>query len=242
MDFSFLVYLFFGVIPSLAWLSYYLRKDLHPEPKKMILKIFMWGAIITVPVYFVQIGLNFVLSIFNISHLVHDPIYWFLIIALSEEFFKFFVIKMKVLNSPDYDEPLDAMLYMVISALGFAAVENILYLFSPAGHLPFNSILDRAVVVIIIRFLGATFLHTLCSSVIGYSLALSFYEKKKKYSYLATGIIMATVLHGLYDFSIITLGGYLKLGVPLAVIFLLAVLVFSGFDRVKKNKSVCEVN
>ncbi|MGD0576970.1 MAG: PrsW family glutamic-type intramembrane protease, partial [Candidatus Staskawiczbacteria bacterium] len=170
-----------------------------------------------------------------------DLVYWFLIIALSEELFKFIVIKIKVINSPNLDEPLDIMLYMVIAALGFAAIENILYLFAPAEQLSFNGLLDRTIVISIIRFVGATFLHTLCSATVGYSLAISFCEAKRKYLIFAAGVIMAVLLHGLYDFSIMTLNGYLKLGVPVIIILVLAFLVFSGFEKLKQMKGICKI-
>ena len=134
------------------------------------------------------------------------------------------------------------MLYMVVAALGFSAVENILYLFAPAGQMSFNSLVDRTVVISIIRFVGATFLHTLCSATIGYSLAISFYETKKRDIILILGILMAALLHGLYDFSIMILSGYLKLLGPAIIIIVLAFLVFSGFEKLKKMKSICKIN
>lgn len=241
MDFIIIVYIIFGMLPSLTWLSYYLRKDVHPEPKKMIVKVFLWGSLITIPVFFAQIGLKYLLDKFglNSSSLTYNLIYWFLIIALSEEFFKYLVVRLKVVNSPHLDEPLDVMLYMVVSALGFAAVENILYLFTPTGEIPFHMVVDVALVVVIVRFVGATFLHTLCSSVVGYCLAMSFCAPKKKYFYVSAGIIMAAVLHGMYDFSIINLGGYFRIGIPAIVIIILAFVVFAGFDELKKMKSIC---
>lgn len=246
MDYYIIIYVIFGVLPSLTWLSYYLREDLHPEPKRMILKIFLWGALITLPVFFVQIGLAKLLEIVNgsvsINPLANNLIYWFLIIAFSEEFFKYLVVKIKVVDSPHLDEPLDAMLYMVVAALGFAAIENVLYLFAPAGQMSFNQLISRTLIIDLIRFIGATFLHTLCSAVIGYSLAISFCEVKTKYLSLAAGILMATVLHGLYNFSIMTLDGYIKFAIPVVVILTLAFLVFSGFEKLKKMKSICKIN
>jgi len=241
MDYTIIIYIGFGILPSLIWLSYYLRKDLHPEPKKMILKIFLWGALITVPVFFVQLGLASLLDKININALIKSSLYWFLIIAFSEEFFKYLVIRIQVINSPDLDEPLDIMLYMVVAALGFAAVENILYLFSPAGPMSFNQMISRTLLVDLVRFIGAIFLHTLCSAVIGYSLAISFCEVKMKKIYLVAGIFMATLLHGIYDFSIMTLDGYAKFAVPIVVILILAFFVFSGFEKLKKMKSICKI-
>ena len=135
MDYNIITYIVFGVLPSLIWLSYYLRKDLHPEPRRMIISIFMWGAFVTVPVVFIQLGLADVLAFFNLDPKITLIIYWFLIIALSEEFFKYLVIRVKVINSPNLDEPLDIMLYMVIAALGFEVVENILYVIAPTGQM-----------------------------------------------------------------------------------------------------------
>ena len=208
----------------------------------MILEIFLWGALITLPVFFVQIGLKYILDRTNVSPMSYSLIYWFLIIAFSEEFFKYLVIRLKVINSPNLDEPLDVMLYMVIAALGFAAVENILYLFMPAGQMSFNQLIDRTLLVDFIRFIGATFLHTLCSAVIGYSLAISFCEVKTKDISITAGILVAVVLHGLYDFSIMTLNGYAKLAIPVIIVLTLAFLVFSGFGRLKKMKSICKIN
>ncbi|MDP1995419.1 MAG: PrsW family glutamic-type intramembrane protease [Ignavibacteria bacterium] len=225
----------------MTWLAYYLRKDAHPEPKRMILKIFLWGALITIPVFFVQIGLKFLLDKTNIDPLVYDLIYWFLIISFSEEFFKYLVIRVKVINSPHLDEPLDIMLYMVIAALGFAAIENVLYLFVPAGQMSFNQLIDRTLIIDFIRFIGATFLHTLCSAVVGYSLAISFCEVKTKNISLVLGLLTATLLHGLYDFSIMTLDGYIKFAIPVIVILTLAFLVFSSFESLKKMKSICKI-
>lgn len=242
MDYTIIIYIVFGILPSLTWLSYYLRKDVHPEPKKTILRIFFWGVLITLPVFFVQLGLASLLTKANLSNLVTSLLYWFIVISFSEEFFKYLVVKFKIIGSPDLDEPLDIMLYMVVAALGFAALENILYLFTPVGDMSFNQLIDRTLIITFIRFIGATFLHTLCSAVIGYALAISFCDVKRKYLSFGTGLFMATLLHGLYDFSIMTLDGYLKIAVPATVIITLAFLVFSGFERLKKIKSICKIN
>jgi protease PrsW len=243
MDYDIIIYTIFGVLPSLTWLFYYLARDLHPEPKKMILKIFLWGSLITLPVFFVQIGLTKLLGSFgtSISPTVNSIIYWFIIISFSEELFKYLVVRVKVVDSPHLDEPLDIMLYMVVAALGFTAVENILYLFSPIGQMSLDQIIDRTLLIAFIRFIGATFLHTLCSAIIGYSLAISFCHVKIKHVSLALGILLATLLHGLYDFSIMTLDGNIKFAVPAVIILTLAFLTFIGFEKLKKMKSICKI-
>lgn len=242
MDYSIIIYIFFGVLPSLTWLFYYLGKDLHPEPRRMIIKIFFWGALITVPVFFVQIGLASLLGKTNFNPIITAIIYWFLVISLSEEIFKYLVVRIKILNSPDMDEPLDIMLYMVVAALGFSALENILYLFAPIDQLSFNALINRTLVITFIRFVGATFLHTLCSAVIGYALAISLRDQINSRKEAITGVIIAVLLHGLYDFSIMTLNGPLKVAVPIITILSLAFLVFTGFEKLKSIKSVTLLN
>jgi CheY-like chemotaxis protein len=148
------------------------------------------------------------------------------------------VVKMKVISSPNLDEPLDIMLYMVVAALGFAAVENILYVLTTMGQMP----LEKTLFIVVIRFLGAVFLHTLCSAVIGYSLAMSFCYVKKGSICLLAGIVIATALHGLFNFSIITLHDDWRIIIPIIIILVLALLTFIGFEKLKKMKSICKIN
>lgn len=244
MDYNILIAGVFGILPSLIWLTYYLTKDLHPEPKRMILNIFLWGALIALPIFFVEIGLKYLLDSMGvgISPLVYSLIYWFIIIAFSEELFKYLVVRVKVVDSPHLDEPVDIMIYMVVAALGFAAIENVLYLFVPTAQMSFNDFVTRTLIIDSIRFIGATFLHTLCSAVIGYAIAISLCDQKNKLLELASGIVIATGLHGLFNFSIITLEGNLKIIVPVLVILTLSVLVFFGFEKLKKMKGICKIN
>jgi RsiW-degrading membrane proteinase PrsW (M82 family) len=241
------LYILFGILPSLTWLFYYLNKDLHPEPKKMIIKIFFWGVFITVPVFVIQVGLSLVLTqlealpFFITYPFLIGIIKWFIIIALTEELLKYAVVRMVVFKSRELDEPLDMMLYMVVVALGFAALENILYLFSPVDGLSFNAILQTTAIISFIRFVGATFLHTLCSAVIGYFLALSFFNIKKRTMLTIIGIVLAVLLHGFYDFSIMTLQSPFAFIIPASIILGLAVFMLFEFDTIKKVKGICNI-
>ena len=241
------LYIIFGLLPSLIWLFYYLKKDLHPEPKRMILKIFLWGVFITIPVFIIQIGLaQLLIAVKPFAFFGHFPVItevlkWFFIIALTEEFFKYAVVKLNVFSNKEMDEPLDIMLYMVVAALGFAAAENILYLFSPIGNLSFDAVVQTAVVISIIRFLGATFLHTLCSALFGYFVALSFLKARNKIKLAFTGLLLATLLHGLYNFSIINLSWPFNVSIPVLIIVGLALFMLYDFDEIKKIKSICKL-
>jgi RsiW-degrading membrane proteinase PrsW (M82 family) len=241
------LYILFGILPSLIWLFYYLKKDLHPEPKKMILKIFLYGSLITIPVFFIQIGLSFLLHQLQVfisiaNHpVIFQVIKWFFVIAFTEELCKYLVFRFSVLKNLAFDEPLDSMIYLVTAALGFAAVENILYLFSPIGDSSFQTIVQTAIMITIIRFIGATFLHTLCSALLGYIIAISLFETKKRVLLTILGIIIVVVLHGMYDFSIVTLQSPAKIIIPIAIILGLTLFTFFAFNKAKHMKSVSKI-
>lgn len=221
----YLAYTIFGFLPSIIWLRFYLKKDIHPESKKMILKIFFWGMFITIPALLFELGFQYFwghIAILNI----------FIGIAFTEEFFKYLVVHIKVLRDPEFDEPVDAMIYMIIAGLGFAALENLLILFKLG---PTYSIGD-AFSVTLFRFISATFLHALCGATIGYFLALSFFKPANRKKLVAIGLGITTLLHGIYNFSIIEVGGWLSFFIPAIVLICLAIFVSFAFRKVKALK------
>jgi RsiW-degrading membrane proteinase PrsW (M82 family) len=241
----FSIYIFFGILPSFIWLFYYLKKDLHPESKKMVLKIFLWGTLSALPVYFTQVALKNLFASFALPLLFANIIYWFLVIAFTEEIFKYLVVKFGALNSPSLDEPVDIMIYMIVSALGFAAIENIFYIISSAINMSLDQTITIAVFISITRFIGATLLHTLCSASLGYFIALSFFKTKDRLILFIFGLTLAVVLHGFYNFSIIRIKGPLiiELSIAFMVAFnaLLSAFVFPKFKKLRKMKSICNL-
>jgi RsiW-degrading membrane proteinase PrsW (M82 family) len=183
-----------GILPSLLWLAYWLFEDrCEPEPKRYIFFTFVVGGLAVAPVLFIE---QYAAGIFAGSTLL---LAW----ACTEELFKFGAAYVTSLRSYVFDEPLDAVIYLVTAALGFAAVENALFLF---GSLQQGTL--HAVITGDLRFIGATLLHTLSSSLIGISLALSFYKSAAmRRLYALGGVILATALHTLFNFFILGTGG-----------------------------------
>ena len=232
-----------GFLPSLVWLLFYLPQDVHPEPKRLVLRVFLWGMLAALPAILLESGAKTLMEIFSPS-LILEISYWFLSVALIEELLKYLVVRGEILKNPEFDEPVDAMLYMIIAGLGFAASENILIFLSQV--LPsFN--LGSVFALLFFRFLSATFLHALASGTVGYFLALSFFAKKKKPSLLVLGLGIAALLHGFYDFSIIGLKKGFEAQLSLttltgfALIILLGLAVFGvfvllGFRKLRRMK------
>jgi len=233
------LYIILGIVPSFIWLLFFLRKDSHPESNKMILKIFIYGMIAAAAAAIIELSMFKGFSLLNIesiSPLLTLILYYFIAIALVEELIKYLVVRQNVLKNPEFDEPIDAMLYMIIAALGFAALENILVLF-PIGRSLFDTIYISG-----FRFIGATFLHALCSAVIGYFLALSLFKTEKRFRLIATGLIISTLLHGLYNLSIInTVNNISFIVIPIIILIGLALFVSFGFKKLKRIASTCKV-
>lgn len=248
------LYILLAILPSSIWLLFYLRKDAHPEPKKTVLKIFFYGILFAVFALFLE--LNFqkkFLTLKNLSSL-ETTVYFILCVGFIEEISKYLTVRFGVLRNSELDEPIDLMIYMIIAALGFAALENFLVLFR---QIPFQKTTD-IFIIILARFLGATFLHTLASGILGYFLAMSFFNFKARRKLLAVGIVISTLLHGFYNFSIIVIEGafttkggeiiILSRGIFLFSLFLLILLflfstifLFKGFKKLKEIKSVCKL-
>ena len=241
---SYLIYLFFGVLPSLLWLCLYLKKDKNPEPKLLLFKIFVYGGLITIPTVFLQkFALDQIPTLYFSSPLTFLITVLFLM-ALIEEIFKFLVIKINILKNPEFNEPIDAMIYMITASLGFAAAENFLVLIFSANqglidtslHLITEEIIWGNVFQIsLVRFVGATFLHALCGAIIGFFIGLSFFKKEKE-RLVFPALFLATILHTLYNFSIIKINEGWSTIIPFTFLIILYFFVSFCFKKLKQIK------
>ncbi len=237
MNYLFLIFL--GLLPSFIWLCFFLRKDTHPESNWMILKIFIWGMLSTLPIIFVVIFFSeFLKDIENIVALSITLLALYILFwATIEEVLKYLVVRYNVLRSSEFDEPVDIMLYMIIAGVGFAALENILILFGLHPLLTLPEIFFLA----FLRFISATIGHALWSGLIGYYMALSFFDTKNQKKLLFFGIIIASLLHGLYNFAILGIGGILGALIVIAILIGLFIFILFAFKKIKKKKSVCQI-
>ncbi len=193
-------------VPNFIWLALYVREDPHPEPRPMLWLSFFLGIGGT--------GVALALE-YGILHLVHvltaiDPIviynsvwYIFLVVALVEELVKFFVIRFVVARSPAFDEPIDAMIYVIVGALGFAFAENVLIVGN--ALLPAAASMTDIVRTIVFRFVGANFLHLTTTGIAGYFWARGLLERKE-WRFIGRGLIVAIFIHGSFNFIMLTFG------------------------------------
>lgn len=224
-----------GVLPSLIWLFYFLEKDKKPEPKKMILLIFVFGVL---GAAVIATGQEYLRNLIISSNLKTSLIAFldsFLAISLLEETTKFLSAGLIIIfGVHNLDEPVDFIIYMITAGLGFAALENYLY-FSRAS----SSIIAE---LVFLRFAITTLFHSLSSGILGYFIAVS--AKKMRIRTMFTGLIIVTFFHTLYNTLIeliATESGLFYSTALLAFIFLLTVVLVKAFKETKKMKSICEV-
>lgn len=222
-----------GFLPSLFWLSFYLKKDIHPEPRSLIARTFFLGLLLAPLAVFAQWIFREISLQYYPDFAVDSSTVFFLWAALVEEVVKFLAVKFLILHDPEFDEPVDAMIYAITASLGFAAIENILFLFS--------SISDgtsQTLVLWLYRFAGATLLHSLSGAIVGYFLALSWFYHHHSQKLIPIGIIAATLIHFLFNI-IVTLSGERLPAFMYSLIFLLitASIIYPLFNDLKSRWS-----
>jgi RsiW-degrading membrane proteinase PrsW (M82 family) len=210
-----------GLIPALFWLWFWLREDSeHPEPYLLIAITFIAGMAVVPLALPMQ---KYAIGIYHGDNLIYV---WVII----EEVLKYSAALGVILWNRAVDEPIDMIIYMITIALGFACLENTLFLMNPLATGDYlNSALTGS-----FRFLGATLLHVLASGTVGVMMAFSFH--KGSYARMVAGLIglcLAIVLHALFNFFIMDASGEAILGVFLFVWFGVIVL-FLLFEKIKQ--------
>lgn len=221
---QFLGYIFLGLVPGLFWMWFYLRKDRgNPEPWSLIAKVFLFGVAITVPAIALEFGADYFFNFSGGGGIASVVLGTFFIVAPIEEALKYVVVREFVLKNEAYNEPLDGVIYMIVAALGFATLENMLVVFAGGGS------------VVFLRAITATLMHVLASGIVGYHLGMGTVHPEKKKAYLLQGILVAVVLHGLYNI-IVSLSSSMTITLILVGIVLLTMffILSKGIAELKE--------
>ena len=187
-----LVLLLIALAPCLFMLWYFCHRDKYePEPKKKILKIFLIGAIMVIPAGIIETVLLYGLNAV-VGGIINIFIMSFIIIAPTEELLKFIAVKHWIYRSLEFDEVMDGIVYTVAASLGFATIENILY------------VLQNGVTTGIARALLAIPGHAFFGALMGYYIGRAKFDKENETKLIFKGVLLAIFFHGLYDFLLFT--------------------------------------
>lgn len=173
--------------PGLALLSFfYLKERFDHEPISMVLRMFLFGALLVFPIMVLQYTFSEAMQVTPILQAYLNS-------ALLEEFFKWFILFFVAYHLVEFDQHYDGIIYSVAVSLGFATVENLLYLYIHGVHEAF------------MRALLPVSSHALFGVIMGYYLGKGKFTKdlKKRKILLMYSLLTPIFLHGTYNYILI---------------------------------------
>lgn len=180
-----------AILPALVICYAIYRIDkFDKESHWQLIICFVLGMLVTYPAMKLEeIGQNYGLE--------DSPGFWlllvlsYIVVGLSEELTKFLALMFYAYPRKEFNEPLDGIVYAVMIAMGFATLENILYADQYGYHTTF------------IRAFTAVPAHGVFAVIMGYYVGLAKFDKPKRFSLIAMGLLIPVLIHGTYDFFIL---------------------------------------
>ncbi len=194
----------------------YFRDKYEREPIGLLLLSLFFGALTVIPVLFLEGFLSGFSGLF--SGLGKAAWNAFVVAAFSEELFKYIALYLLIWKRKEFNDKLDGIVYAVFISLGFAAVENVLYVMGNG----FSTGITRAIT--------AVPAHAIFGITMGFYFGMAKFYEKKRYQLKQKALLYPIILHGIYDFILFT-------GIEWLTLVFLGFLVFlyiSGLKRIKQ--------
>lgn len=194
----------------------YIRDKYDKEPLGLLLKTLLAGALTTIPILLVGTWLSKYLVLFTgLQAAAYNA---FIVAALNEEFFKFAALFFLIWRHKAFDEKFDGIVYAVFVSLGFAWVENIMYVLQYGQEVAYS------------RAITAVPMHAILGVTMGYYFSMAkFFEKRRTINFLSA-LFIPVLLHGIYDFILMSQHEmYLLIFIPFLIY-----LWRSGFKKMKE--------
>jgi len=175
-----------AILPVVVLMRYIYRQDKYQkEPIKSLIKAFV-GGMVAIPLDIIIVsGIDMALGNTALANTVFFSA--FLEAGMPEELSKFLIFMLLIWRDKNFDEYFDGIVYATFIGLGFACVENIEYVFS----FGFGTGVVRALISVPGHFLFGV--------VLGYFLSMAKFHPEKRSTYLWSGLLLAMVAHGLFD-------------------------------------------
>lgn len=213
------------ILPSILIISYFVYSDKFKEPRGEIIKIFIYGILITIPAYFLNTYLNaFWYANFQVSQ---EIISSFLTAAPVEEGLKLSILYFYVYKMKDFNEPIDGIVYGVTVSLGFATLENIYYVYLLADYFDTSSM-----ALAIARSFSAVPAHAVFGVFMGYFFMK--YSFIKKGDNLIFAFLIPFVLHGCYN--LFTASNFFISLLLILISWIVALKLFSRLKNTQQGK------
>jgi len=182
-------WLMLAIAPGVAISAYIIFKDeYNREPRKHLIISFLLGALSIIPAMLLELPITFTEQNSFFQSTLGNALKAYLMVALPEEACKYFMLKKYAYRQPEYDEPFDGIVYAVMVGMGFATVENIMYVY------------EYGVATGVVRMFLAVPAHATFAIIMGYFMGKAKFSQKKETYLLLAGLFWAVVFHGSYDF------------------------------------------
>lgn len=214
-----------ALFPAVALMWYIRKKDkIEQEPLPLILSLLGLGAVTVVSALILETVGGWIVEALPLSNTMYLVLEYFIVVAGSEELGKFVVMKLRTWKSPEFNYTYDAIVYAVAASLGFAALENIMYVFTNGG-----------MTTAILRALTAVPGHAIFGVFMGihYGLAKRANargDKGAETRELFLAYLIPVLIHGFYDFCLSAEGWF---WIVIFFIFYICMIVVAFF-KVKK--------
>lgn len=176
-----------ALAPGAAISLYIYLKDKHErEPLSLLLISFFYGILSVFLTLIISLPLE--LIVINKQSAAELFVDAFFKVALVEEFCKFAFLRFILFRNKNFNEPFDGIIYATMVGMGFATLENIVYVY------------EYGVATGILRMFTAVPAHACFAVLMGYYLGRAKFSKGKSLYYSLLALLSATVFHGLYDY------------------------------------------
>lgn len=164
--------------------------DTRKEDPRNLIGLFFLGMAITIPAYAAQ-ELSYMAGLGDTLSIARTLLFAFIIIAFTEEIFKYIVMRYYLMPRAYFDEKIDGIVFGVILAMGFATLENALYA------------ADLGLETVLVRIFTSVPAHGVFGAIMGYYISRAKFEGANKQRHLVLAFVVPFLLHGLFDFFIL---------------------------------------
>jgi len=180
--------LLLALAPGAAIILYIYLKDKHErEPLSLLLISFLYGALSTIITLAISLPVQW-LILTKDENVIHQFFNAFLKVALVEEFSKFFFVRFILYRNRNFNEPFDGIVYAVMVSMGFATIENILYVYQYGAATG------------VLRMFTAVPAHAVFGVMMGYFLGKAKFTHRKELWFSLLALAAPTIFHGAYDY------------------------------------------
>ena len=221
------IILILALLPTFIIGYYIYNKDSEKEPLNYVLKLFLFGYIACLISAAIEITIDS--FVVQPSSFLERLLYYFFAIALVEELVKYIFLMASSYNNKEYDQVYDAIVYAVFIALGFATVENVLYLFA-------NSSNESVFAIGTMRAVLSVPTHACMGVIMGYYMTLAKIEKinKRKKLFLFEAFLVPFLAHGLFD-TLLSCEQYYMLALFVFILGIIYIFSLAKIDELSGN-------